>query len=1184
MTVAGQPQGSPQQSAGTANDNGVGAHAALPDLEGPFKEVVKRSLDEILQKRPAKPICFLVDQLLAKSDSHEVEQHDCVVGNNVHCTLKKACTRKNGAGVYQVPGLPLLQLDAPNAFELDAALRHLDALTPPTAEVVVFVEAPSPPTDLFFLKGVPYFTNVTEQLLLQRRRGAADDRLLNDDDGERVGSAKKVTGLLHDALKMGVTTLQEEVAAVATPASRFRVVELPVVQSNFMEVFDVIDVALGMRKHHWEARATAQAEVPSALLASFNPRMSRMTFSRIIAATLPLHEQVQRRRIASTLESNKARIRQLNYSYVTQYWREVLQRRDKRDQERAMLSSSTQRSRPPKQARSPMRKNPSVKKLKTNSNTVSAARAQRRENEDATFLRVTQQLQSQAAIRIQALYRGYRSRKKASISLPQRDPVADTACWVEDIPASLPALLRRSLQHLSATHGELFGNYVVSCPPSPRCFTVLKPSRKVLNKEMDNDVDSETESWEEETVILPLKRQAQPTPHFNALRRLMECELLSRCNTTEYALSIQEDCSGLSVLQRHAYDCYKSLVLNLMHIAFLELYHRGKLPVTVLGFSEYMQRLHRSVFGWLSAPHLFSRMSLRLPEDSALVPPVLCEKRVMETERVLLAKAHGGDALFARPYQIQAEQSATSTREEKSLEEVQPQFLSTMPPVGLESWWNCKDVYAAPAFLSELAWEAALSEASHNLRKGKVAWWSLQPDPAIYINGEPLVGVPRHELQEVQGRPRFDEHVVRIEETGQTSKTAPQKSPSDTSTGSPRGDHWRGSYRGVVDGCSTTVLEEKRTGEATANTHPPALGEASYVSTFGGSLLWEDFHLARLINQDRGLNAAGCLQIYSTVPLSGPYGIPMVHASQQPLVVSPRSEWRMPEGASLRDSVNTAGASGSVVRSSRQSRSQQRESWRRILDAPKKNASLADKYQMSWGDSRLTFSPRNSFLSTGSTSKHGRESPSNSLLLSEAETVDVVARRVAERVLEEGNFVHERPWITPVCGRTWVSVFEQFAAKCLSQLREGYSVVVAVNDPSQLMLFNALCLLKHAMQSPALTPEVPVDVMGFKFIPQKRPFLATASLLSDETTSRLAFMEGFYKCVDELVRHGDVSVAETQYVVLKVMQENSPAGLAFLNEIPTLMKNAEQETDPRLLVDGILAIVQRVELYCWLLL
>ncbi|ESL06243.1 hypothetical protein TRSC58_06085 [Trypanosoma rangeli SC58] len=369
MTLVGQPQESPQQSAETANNNGVDVNTVLPDLEGPFKEVLTRSLEEVLQKRPADPICFLADHLLEKSDSHELEQHECLVANNIHCMLRKACTRKNGAGVYQVPGLPLLQLDAPTAFELDAALRHLDTLTPPNAEVVVFVEAPSPPTDLFFLKGVPYLTNITEQLL-QRRRGATDAGLLSDDEEEeeeRVGSAKKVKSLLHDALNMGITTLQEEVAAVTTPVSRFRVVELPVVQSNFLDVFEIIDGALGMRKHRWDVRSTACAEVPSALLASFNPKMSNMTFSRIIAAILPLHEQLQRRRIASTLESNKAHIRQLNYSYVTQYWREVQQRRGKRDQERAQLNVSLARSGTPKQQRSPRMMNPLVQETEEGS-------------------------------------------------------------------------------------------------------------------------------------------------------------------------------------------------------------------------------------------------------------------------------------------------------------------------------------------------------------------------------------------------------------------------------------------------------------------------------------------------------------------------------------------------------------------------------------------------------------------------------------------------------------------------------------------------------------------------------------------------------------------------------------------------------------------------------------------------
>ncbi|PWV02400.1 hypothetical protein C4B63_2g817 [Trypanosoma cruzi] len=79
-------------------------------------------------------------------------------------------------------------------------------------------------------------------------------------------------------------------------------------------------------------------------------------------------------------------------------------------------------------------------------------------------------------------------------------------------------------------------------------------------------------------------------------------------------------------------------------------------------------------------------------------------------------------------------------------------------------------------------------------------------------------------------------------------------------------------------------------------------------------------------------------------------------------------------------------------------------------------------------------------------------------------------------------------------------------------------------------------------------------------------------------------MDGFYECVSGLLKQSDVSVPEVVHVVHKIMHENSPGGMMFLNEIPALMKSAERETDPRLLVDGILAIVQRIELYCWLVL
>ncbi|EKF31663.1 hypothetical protein MOQ_004493 [Trypanosoma cruzi marinkellei] len=1182
MTVVSQQQECTRQSEETVSGDGVDVRNGLSDLEGTFKDVVTHSLDEILQKRPTDPIRFLADRLFEKSDSHEIEEHECLVGNDIHCTLKKACTRKKGADLCQVPGLPLLQLTAPTTFELDAALRHLETLTPSNAKVIIFVEPPNPPTDLFFLKGVPYFTNITEKLL-QRRRGATDDTLLDEDDNERVGSAKKMTSLLQKALLLDVKTLQEELADVATPPSRFCIVELPEVQSNFLEVFDIIDRTFGVRKHYWNVRTTAPAEVPSALLASFNPRMSNMTFSRIIAAILPLYEQMQRSKIAATLEKNKARVQQLNYSYITQYWTEVLQRRDKRDQERAKLDAVSSQGKAPNQALSSGTKSSPGRKRRKESNALCVSRNQRRENEDATFLRVSQRLQSQAATRIQALYRGYRCRITGVKLRSQREVVPNTACWVENIPTSLPVLLQRCLERLSVTHGELFGNYVVSCPPSPRCVTVLKPLRRVLKKNEEDDVDSETESWEEETVILPLKRQTKPTPHFNALRRLMECELLGRCNTIDYATSIQQDCSGLSVLQRHAYDCYKSLVLNLMHIAFLELYYREKLPAVVATFSEYMYRLHGEVFGWLSAPHLFSRTALRVSGGDAPLPPILCERKVMETERVLLTGVSRRGSLFDNVSQCQSEKQESPFQDDPSSEEIRLPVLS-MALGGFVSEWTCHGVHATPAFPPEVVWEMTLREVSLTCQEGKVAWWTLPPYPAVYLNGEALVLVPRHELQEVHGRPRFDDYVVPIEETTKESLVLPKNLFDNTVVEILRVERSRCGYSGVIDGLSLTNFEEKAPVDATPREDPPVVDEVSCFSTFGLSLRGEDFHLASLINRDRKLHPLGNLKLYSKVNPSGPYGIPMAHASQQPFVLAHQSEIRKPDESSLHDSIYLAGVSGSISRTNRRFRSRQRGSWCKTLEAVKKNFLSSEKFHTSWETSKYSLSKRSVLVSPEGTARGRREAETTPNSLSEAETVDVMARRLAQRVLKGSNFVHERPWITPVCGRAWVMVFEQFASKCYSQMCEGYSIVISMGDPFQVMLFNVVCLLKYARQSKGKNSEEAVESPFFGAPSCDRANSLSSFLLADETVSCLAFMDGFYECVSGLLKNSDVSVQEVVYVVHKIMQENSPGGMIFLNEIPALMKSAERETDPRLLVDGILAIVQRVELYCWLVL
>ncbi|KAH9601346.1 hypothetical protein LSM04_000273 [Trypanosoma melophagium] len=1159
----------------------------LPDLLAPFKTLVTNSLNEILQQKPENPLLVLAEHLRNGSKSHEIEKHNCVVGTSsyyspIECTLTKACTNKTGAHMLQVPGIPLLLLVTPTSFEIDAALRHLDALTTPKSKVIIFVESPDPPTDLFFLKGVPYFANVTEKLLQRRLSGTIDETL-----DATVGSAEKITSLLRESLQMHVTTLRQELLAVTIPTSRFNLIYLPEIQSNVLDIFDVIDTALGVKKNHWDE--PPPLGVPSVLLVSFNPIMSNMTFSRLISAMLPLHEKLQRSKIADTLEYNKDYIRKFNYKYVTEYWREVLKRRDERDKLRGKSRVGVSSSKISNQSQSPKRRQ-QTDDTKNKSESV-LMRAKRRENENTTFLHVTYELQAQAATRIQSLYRGYRWRKKMSVSNQQKGVMpssttttttigekekgkpVELAFWVEDLPPSLPLLLRQCMERLSAIHGELFGNYSVSCPPEPRCITVLKPSRKVIKATGEEDnVDSESETWEEERVALPMIRQTKIPPHFNPLRRLMECEYLSGCNTIEYAMAIQQDCTGLSVLQRRAYDCFKSLVLNLLHISYLELYHRERLPMTVRTFYEYMHRFHIDVFGWFSVPHFLSRIALKNMMQSPNSVSLLCESEVMKTERVLLLCSWSDGKLYKSPYHQQQELKNEDTS-----------HYSSILTENTKKNWVCPGVYAAPDFLSESSWEIALKEISFSEENPKVAWWSLSPNPAVYVNGQPFVLIPRHEMQVIEGRPRFDEFVVNIESVKKTVPLSKYGLHTTQIRPSSQSSQRRNSWSGVCDGLSTSLMEETDITITKKETGTGHIEDESFVSIFGASLRFEDDHLVHEITQGMVQpDSEGKFPYYTIMGPSYLSPVPITYTWTQPLVLSP-DDIKIYEPLLSQNTSTVTSASSSFVRSNRR-RSEQRETWSKVIGNAMSHSFPVERSRVSDTITKQINSRRSSFASTENSPRRQWNSHIRVSTLPIVESVDTMAHKVAQYAIKGDNFVHVRPWIAPVCGRSWVVVFEKYVSKCLAQLRQGYTIILAIDSPTQLVLFNAVCLLKHAILEEAEVPKKGQSSCITGITKQIRHPSPLPSLLSNDTIKCLSFMDSFYERVRELVKQTDISVAECVYTVNGVMKDNAPGGLMFLEELPNLISNAEHERDPRILKENITTIVQRIELYCWLIL
>ncbi|RHW70191.1 hypothetical protein DPX39_090077700 [Trypanosoma brucei equiperdum] len=1159
--------------------------SVIRDAEQAFKDVVTNSLEEILRLRPREPMRLLVDNLLKSSSTHEIERHEISVGDGTNCVLSKACTRKNGADSLCVGGLPLLRLIAPNSFEVDAAVRCLSETIDPDAKLIVFIEQPNPSVDLFFVGGIPYFANLTEQLMARRRDGNPDTVL-----DSAVGT-DKIIAHIGEALRLGTKTIKETIGSLAASMQRCSFIELPRLQRNFFEMFHVVDAALHSRKHD-HLFPHSVTSVPGVLLVSYNPSTAPMTFTRVIATVLPLYEEVQRLKVAETLLANKTRIQKLDFHYVTEYWRGVLQRRDSRDKTRGESVTVSQRAPKKASGRNPKGNPPKPKTLPVEQ----LLRVQRRESEDAAFLRVVQHLQSNAVVRIQALYRGHRWRKRLGSALSDklrtRAQTSSEAQWVEDLPLSTPPLLRQCVEKVSAAHGELFGNYVISCPPMPRIVKILKPTSraiKVRKEDGTEDVDSEEETWEEEHIVVPVNRQTKPPPHFNLLRRLMECEYAGRCNTVKYAANIQQDCAGLSTLQRRAYDCYKSLVLNLLHIAYLELYRRGRIPLTVRNFEEYVNRWHSEIFSWFSAPHIFSRIALRKAMKPPYPVPVICTKETLEKERVLIVRAYGRGGIYHGPSSEKgAVKECKESLTEEERDEEQEEFLQTLPPLppldsGVDNEHYISGVYAAPVLLSQRWWEATLKRLTSSNREAKVAWWTLYDNPAVYINGQPISLVPRHELQEVEGRPSFDELVPCIE----VARKAPCNSTSskecsncdpisparcrrftlrcaggETVSPEPTSDH-RVQEGKTTPGASGAV-------DAATDTD----GESS-VSTFGVSLESEDSHLVHELQQNFLDDQTETYPQYCTVGPLCQYSIPAPVHGLQPLIIAPPipSVHCSEHGYQCREDRNT---SSTGINSACYFPSDHA-----VSHGSKTAFNHQNSVTLEWDDFSVASQRKPSVGQPSRTTAKKSSAFGEGANVHNVATVSAMATHVGQRIMHEGRFLHERPWLTPVCIRSRGPSFSDFMIKCLHQMRNGYKIVVAVDEPYQIMLFNAVCLLKMAAKEEedlerTLAPGTPLQEESVV------PTLAPHELLSSETAACLSLLQPFYDELSKSVDNTVVSVEGCAIMVQKVMKRMSPGGLLFLDQIPMLMEQAEREKNQRLLGESIIAVVQRIELFCWL--
>lgn len=762
-------------------------------LDHEFQEFITASLEELLRKRPENPIFFLAKKIKEKqkqaklrkieterkaaeearskhrsrgrhatstpntvenfstqsisdgsntspeevekrlqSKKNEVEHtHDgyrIKISDTCECQIHSVPSQPP----QYIPGVHVAKVLFPTLYDLDSILRLMEASSPPSTKrgksvpLVFIVEQASAPERICFIKGIPYIISLSNPSHISEDRtdffptsSWKELMLENAIEVLRSNLCEDIL-LLEDAIKLSVDEKKEE-------GNEIRLCILPSVQNNYLKRFDQIDEIFFQIMHpelmesifqgaHYSkvlsARDTQYDEPPSVLFASFNSQTANLTFSRVIQPYFPYYEKYQSKKMDELRQLNISKKKQLSIQFCENYWAGVHRRRDERDK-RHKLGVRRQ------------------------------SRLARREREDARFLEVLKSHKNVCATEIQRVFRGHVVRKRVVIQKAATSPLSTR--WDTPLPLSVPPLLRMCATRISKVHGELFGNYPRSCLPQPKRLTLFKPVRRQIK---EGEEDSEEEEWVEETVLIPPRRFSKEPYHFNPLQRLMEYQRIAQCTHLESAIRIQRQCTGLSFLQRKAYDYLKSIALNLLHIAFLELFHRDMLSLETMQFSSFIRTYHGEVCGWFAYPHICSQSNLlnicskeigsQHDRESEVLRAITVEfiRVSMQKERLLM---------------LCSEQDYFNPTKEKCRD-----FLSLKR--------ICGKVFVVSRILSVPEWKAALKIISEDIGSislsksstKEVCWWFLSDDPCISVYGRVFAFRPRKNDKLIDGMEGFD--------------------------------------------------------------------------------------------------------------------------------------------------------------------------------------------------------------------------------------------------------------------------------------------------------------------------------------------------------------------------------------------------------------------------------------------
>lgn len=722
-----------------------------------------------------------VDEQVEEETSNAVQTEDGYLlrfPGGVDCHIKSL----QNAPVESIPGVNVKRMLFPSVYEIDTTLRVLEASSPlrdgEAPPIILIIEQPRAPAQGVFISGIPYLFNLIEQLQREVRSKNEDaPRPSNGESFEEVALTLLQSYLGNDTVYLE-TGIRELVKRKNDEGSNVHVCVLPSLQTDYLHTYDRIDevffeimhpdliTCIRRGKHYSQPPSSSEipfTEPPSVLFVSYSKSSASLTYARILETFFPYYERQQSIEMDGLREKNAAIKAKFSMEYCQTYWANVHRGREERDEQRAnKKANNKKKNASSSQANSAMASgrslNRSVEALRVASpenverkKQILEERTQRREREDANYLQVIKAHKHYAAGRIQCLFKGFLVRKK--FNLKRTVPAPSVTLWDATIPFSVPPLLRLCASRVSKVHGELFGNYTSTLLPQPRKIVLYKPVRTVFRNDDDDDA-SEKEDWATETILIPPKRSSSKPVHFNPLQRLFEYQRMAECPVLETAMRMQKQWGGLSVLQRKAYDMLKSLTLSILHIAYLELFHRDRLPLESMRFSSFVRNYHSVVCGWLSYPHLLSQSSLlsifrTFPEQ------------VPASEKALLNA-------------VERFTLSTRRKERILLLESNVDYLNASSEAAKQSLKvKClgKKLFAVPRLLSTVEWQVAVEFMKDSVSINqlqfidpepiRIYWWCLSESPCVLVHGRAFALRPRRNIDVIPGLEAYDEYCSR---------------------------------------------------------------------------------------------------------------------------------------------------------------------------------------------------------------------------------------------------------------------------------------------------------------------------------------------------------------------------------------------------------------------------------------